>query len=122
MVFDLLTQLDLDSDDMRTASDQIPLDQVLTSMTINAPVSVLLMFLGCGGGWSVRILSLRCDGWAASPALIRSLRELLASDSRRRGREAQAGSHDDLTEWHSQPSLIVLRSEIAPAFARVPND
>ena len=73
------------------------------------------MFLGCGAGWSVRILSLRCGGWAASPALlICALRELLASDSRRRGREAQAGSHDDLTEWRSQPSLIVLRSEIAP--------
>ena len=96
MVFELLTQLDLDSDDMRTASGQIPLDQIRS-------------------GWSVRTLSLRCGGWAASPALlICALRELLASDSRRRGREAQAGSHDDLTEWRSQPSLIVLRSEIAP--------
>src|ERR1019366_3346331 len=30
-------------DDMRTAFDQIPLDQVSTSMTINAPASVLLL-------------------------------------------------------------------------------
>ncbi|CAB5035494.1 unannotated protein [freshwater metagenome] len=62
MAFDLPTQLGLDSDnalcegevgrtgvaidtidDMRTAFDQIPLDQVSTSMTINAPASVLLM-------------------------------------------------------------------------------
>src|ERR1044072_6252823 len=61
MAFDLPTQLGLDSDDqrclgevgrtgvgidtlddMRTASDQIPLDKVSTSMTINAPASVLL--------------------------------------------------------------------------------
>ncbi len=61
MAFDLPTQLGLDSDDprclgevgrtgvaidsiddMRTAFDQIPLDQVSTSMTINAPASVLL--------------------------------------------------------------------------------
>jgi methylmalonyl-CoA mutase N-terminal domain/subunit len=62
MAFDLPTQLGLDSDDelclgevgrtgvaidtiddMRTAFDQIPLDQVSTSMTINAPAAVLLM-------------------------------------------------------------------------------
>jgi len=62
MAFDLPTQLGLDSDnprclgevgrtgvaidtidDMRTAFDQIPLDKVSTSMTINAPASVLLM-------------------------------------------------------------------------------
>src|ERR1700737_4639062 len=62
MAFDLPTQLGLDSDnprclgevgrtgvaidtidDMRTAFDQIPLDQVSTSMTINAPASVLLL-------------------------------------------------------------------------------
>src|SRR5215218_7834027 len=62
MAFDLPTQLGLDSDDprclgevgrtgvainsiedMRTAFDDIPLDQVSTSMTINAPASVLLM-------------------------------------------------------------------------------
>ncbi len=62
MAFDLPTQLGLDSDnprclgevgrtgvaidtidDMRTAFDQIPLDQVSTSMTINAPATVLLM-------------------------------------------------------------------------------
>jgi methylmalonyl-CoA mutase N-terminal domain/subunit len=62
MAFDLPTQLGLDSDDprclgevgrtgvaidtiddMRTAFDQIPLDQVTTSMTINAPASVLLL-------------------------------------------------------------------------------
>src|SRR5918911_1195994 len=62
MAFDLPTQLGRDSDDprclgevgrtgvaidsiedMRTAFDQIPLDQVSTSMTINAPASVLLM-------------------------------------------------------------------------------
>ncbi|MFL5821258.1 MAG: methylmalonyl-CoA mutase [Solirubrobacteraceae bacterium] len=62
MAFDLPTQLGLDSDDprclgevgrtgvaidsiedMRTAFDAIPLDQVSTSMTINAPASVLLM-------------------------------------------------------------------------------
>jgi methylmalonyl-CoA mutase N-terminal domain/subunit len=61
MAFDLPTQLGLDSDDprclgevgrtgvaidtlddMRTAFDRIPLDQVSTSMTINAPASVLL--------------------------------------------------------------------------------
>jgi len=62
MAFDLPTQLGLDSDnerslgevgrtgvaidtidDMRTAFDGIPLDKVSTSMTINAPASVLLM-------------------------------------------------------------------------------
>src|SRR5687767_7567139 len=62
MAFDLPTQLGLDSDDprclgevgrtgvaidtiddMRIAFDQIPLDQVSTSMTINAPASVLLL-------------------------------------------------------------------------------
>src|SRR3954453_508390 len=62
MAFDLPTQLGLDSDDprclgevgrtgvaidtiddMRTAFDQIPLDQVSTSMTINAPASVLML-------------------------------------------------------------------------------
>ena len=62
MAFDLPTQLGLDSDnalcegevgrtgvaidtidDMRTAFNEIPLDQVSTSMTINAPASVLLM-------------------------------------------------------------------------------
>ncbi len=62
MAFDLPTQLGLDSDDprclgevgrtgvaidsiddMRTAFNQIPLDQVSTSMTINAPASVLLL-------------------------------------------------------------------------------
>src|SRR6201992_1477903 len=62
MAFDLPTQLGLDSDDprslgevgrtgvaidtlddMRTAFDQIPLDTVSTSMTINAPAAVLLL-------------------------------------------------------------------------------
>ncbi|MEI6446338.1 MAG: methylmalonyl-CoA mutase family protein [Actinomycetes bacterium] len=62
MAFDLPTQLGLDSDDgrclgevgrtgvaidsiadMRIAFDQIPLDKVSTSMTINAPASVLLL-------------------------------------------------------------------------------
>src|SRR5438445_9008692 len=62
MAFDLPTQLGLDSDDsrclgevgrtgvaidtiddMRTAFQDIPLDQVSTSMTINAPASVLLL-------------------------------------------------------------------------------
>src|SRR5918911_916442 len=62
MAFDLPTQLGLDSDDprclgevgrtgvaidtiedMRIAFDGIPLDQVSTSMTINAPASVLLL-------------------------------------------------------------------------------
>src|ERR1700744_449760 len=62
MAFDLPTQLGLDSDDprclgevgrtgvaidtiddMRMAFDEIPLDQVSTSMTINAPASVLLL-------------------------------------------------------------------------------
>src|SRR3989440_6443716 len=62
MAFDLPTQLGLDSDDercrgevgrtgvaidtiedIRTAFDGIPLDQVSTSMTINAPASVLLL-------------------------------------------------------------------------------
>src|SRR3954470_15116022 len=62
MAFDLPTQLGLVSDDprclgevgrtgvaidtiddMRTAFDGIPLDEVLTSMTINAPASVLLL-------------------------------------------------------------------------------
>ena len=62
MAFDLPTQLGLDSDDprclgevgrtgvaidsiedMRAAFDGIPLDQVSTSMTINAPASVLLL-------------------------------------------------------------------------------
>src|SRR6201992_3945147 len=62
MAFDLPTQLGLDSDDprclgevgrtgvaidtiddMRTAFDQIPLDEVSTSMTITAPASVLLL-------------------------------------------------------------------------------
>src|ERR1700680_4995787 len=62
MAFDLPTQLGLESDeerclgevgrtgvaidtmdDMRTAFDGIPLDQVSTSMTINAPASVLLL-------------------------------------------------------------------------------
>src|SRR5437762_5678357 len=62
MAFDLPTQLGLDSDDpralgevgrtgvaidtledMRIAFDSIPLDQVSTSMTINAPASVLLL-------------------------------------------------------------------------------
>jgi len=62
MAFDLPTQLGLDSDDprcrgevgrtgvaidsiedMRTAFDGIPLDEVSTSMTINAPASVLML-------------------------------------------------------------------------------
>src|SRR3954454_17168413 len=62
MAFDLPTQLGLDSDDprcagevgrtgvaidgledMRTALDGIPLDEVSTSMTINAPAAVLLL-------------------------------------------------------------------------------
>src|SRR3954467_5371469 len=62
MAFDLPTQLGLDSDDprslgevgrtgvaidtiedMRIAFDQIPLDQVSTSMTINAPAAILLL-------------------------------------------------------------------------------
>ena len=62
MAFDLPTQLGLDSDDprclgevgrtgvaidtiddMRTAFDDIPLGEVSTSMTINAPASVLLL-------------------------------------------------------------------------------
>ncbi len=62
MAFDLPTQLGLDSDDprclgevgrtgvaidtiddMRTAFDQIPLDKISTSMTINAPAGVLLL-------------------------------------------------------------------------------
>ena len=62
MAFDLPTQLGLDSDDqrchgevgrtgvaidtiddMRTAFDGIPLDQVSTSMTINAPAAILLL-------------------------------------------------------------------------------
>src|ERR671930_672600 len=62
MSFDLRTQLGLDSDnrrclgevgrkgvaidtidDMRTPFDGIPLDQVSTSMTINAPAAVLLL-------------------------------------------------------------------------------
>src|SRR5437588_8967810 len=62
MAFDLPTQLGLDSDnprclgevgrtgvaidtieDMRTAFDEIPLAQVSTSMTINAPAAVLLL-------------------------------------------------------------------------------
>src|SRR5947209_523176 len=44
MAFDLPTQLGIDSiDDMRVAFDGIPLDQVSTSMTINAPASVLLL-------------------------------------------------------------------------------
>jgi methylmalonyl-CoA mutase N-terminal domain/subunit len=62
MAFDLPTQLGLDSDnprclgevgrtgvaidtidDMRTAFDQVPLDEVSTSMTINAPAAVLLL-------------------------------------------------------------------------------
>ncbi len=62
MAFDLPTQLGLDSDDerclgevgrtgvpiasledMRIAFDQIPLDEVSTSMTINAPAAVLLL-------------------------------------------------------------------------------
>ena len=62
MAFDLPTQLGLDSDDprclgevgrtgvaidsiddMRTAFDEIPLDQVSTSMTINAPAAILLL-------------------------------------------------------------------------------
>src|SRR5271167_4534581 len=62
MAFDLPTQLGLDSDnprclgevgrtgvaidtidDMRTAFDAIPLDQVSTSMTINAPAACLLL-------------------------------------------------------------------------------
>ncbi|MBO0769576.1 MAG: methylmalonyl-CoA mutase [Solirubrobacterales bacterium] len=62
MAFDLPTQLGLDSDDpmclgevgrtgvaidtiddMRTAFDGIPLDKISTSMTINAPASVLLL-------------------------------------------------------------------------------
>ena len=62
MAFDLPTQLGLDSDDprclgevgrtgvaidtiddMRTAFDEIPLDEVSTSMTINAPAGVLLL-------------------------------------------------------------------------------
>src|SRR5690242_13491387 len=62
MAFDLPTQLGLDSDDprclgevgrtgvaidtiedMRVAFDEIPLDRVSTSMTINAPASVLLL-------------------------------------------------------------------------------
>src|ERR671933_572481 len=62
MAFDLPTQLGLDSDDgrslgevgrtgvaidtiedMRTAFDSIPLDQVSTSMTINAPAACLLL-------------------------------------------------------------------------------
>ena len=76
MAFDLPTQLGLDSDnprclgevgrtgvaidtldDMRIAFDQIPLDQVSTSMTINAPASVLLLPLPArrrGAGRAVR--------------------------------------------------------------------
>src|SRR5918997_1625104 len=69
MAFDLPTQLGLDSDDprclgevgrtgvaidtqedMRTAFDGIPLDQVSTSMTINAPAAVLLLLYQLGGG------------------------------------------------------------------------
>jgi methylmalonyl-CoA mutase N-terminal domain/subunit len=68
MAFDLPTQLGLDSDDprclgevgrtgvaidtiddMRTAFDGIPLDQVSTSMTINAPASVLLLLYALVG-------------------------------------------------------------------------
>jgi len=68
MAFDLPTQLGLDSDDprclgevgrtgvaidtiddMRTAFDSIPLDQVSTSMTINAPASVLLLLYALVG-------------------------------------------------------------------------
>src|SRR2546423_15201064 len=62
MAFDLPTQLGRDSDDplcrgevgrtgvaidtvedMRIAFDQIPLDEVSTSMTINAPAAILLL-------------------------------------------------------------------------------
>ena len=72
MAFDLPTQLGLDSDDprslgevgrtgvaidtlddMRTAFDGIPLDEVSTSMTINAPAAVLLLLyelVGRGAG------------------------------------------------------------------------
>jgi methylmalonyl-CoA mutase, N-terminal domain len=68
MAFDLPTQLGLDSDDprclgevgrtgvaidtiddMRTAFDGIPLDQVSTSMTINAPAACLLLLYGLVG-------------------------------------------------------------------------
>ena len=67
MAFDLPTQLGRDSDDplclgevgrtgvaidsiddMRTAFDQIPLDQVSTSMTINAPAAILMLALRAG--------------------------------------------------------------------------
>ena len=69
MAFDLPTQLGLDSDDprslgevgrtgvaidtlddMRLAFDGIPLDQVSTSMTINAPAAVLLLLYELVGG------------------------------------------------------------------------
>src|SRR5437588_52470 len=72
MAFDLPTQLGLDSDDprclgevgrtgvaidtiddMRTAFDGIPLDQVSTSMTINAPAAVLLLLYQLEAGLSV---------------------------------------------------------------------
>src|SRR4051794_14299088 len=68
MAFDLPTQLGLDSDDprclgevgrtgvaidsiddMRTAFDQIPLDQVSTSMTINAPAACLMLLYALVG-------------------------------------------------------------------------
>jgi methylmalonyl-CoA mutase N-terminal domain/subunit len=42
VAFDLPTQIGLDSDDMLTLFDGIPLDQVSTSMTINATASTLL--------------------------------------------------------------------------------
>src|SRR5256714_6257239 len=68
MAFDLPTQLGRDSDDrlclgevgrtgvaidsiedMRTAFDQIPLDKVSTSMTINAPAAILMLLYELGG-------------------------------------------------------------------------
>ena len=81
MAFDLPTQLGLDSDnprclgevgrtgvaidtidDMRTAFDQIPLDEVSTSMTINAPAAVLLLPLRARRRGAGRAVARSCAG------------------------------------------------------------
>ena len=103
MAFDLPTQLGLDSDDprclgevgrtgvaidsiddMRTAFDQIPLDQVSTSMTINAPAACC-----CSStSWSARSRASRRRSCAARPRTTssRSTSRAATSSTRRRAR------------------------------------
>src|SRR5271165_4644380 len=104
MAFDLPTQLGLDSDnprclgevgrtgvaidtidDMRTAFEGIPLDQVSTSMTINAPAACLLVPRSC---WSARSRACRASSCAAPPRTTcsRSTSPAATTSTRRRPR------------------------------------